>query len=48
MLINRRYEDLDNGERSEYMIVEVIIYNKALSLVEVQRVEGYLASKYGI
>jgi hypothetical protein len=48
LLINRRYEDLDNGERSEFMIAEVIIYNKALSLVEVQLVEKYLASKYGI
>ena len=48
LMINRRFEDLDNGERSEFMIAEIIIYSKALSLVEVQRVEGYLASKYGI
>lgn len=48
LMINRRTNDLDNGERSDFMIAEIIIYNKALSLAEVQLVERYLASKYGI
>lgn len=36
------------GEKSEFQIAEIVIYNRALNLAEVQNVEVYLAEKYHI
>ena len=48
LLINKRSDGSDNGEKSDYMITEVIIYGRSLSAAEVGRVEKYLSAKYGI
>jgi hypothetical protein len=40
--------DINNNEPSDFHLAEVILYNRALSLSEIQQVEGYLANKYGI
>jgi hypothetical protein len=48
LLINKRSDGSDNGEKSDYMITEVLIYNRALSAAEVAIVEKYLSWKYGI
>jgi len=40
--------DINNNEASDFHLAEVILYNRALTLSEIQGVEAYLADKYGI
>jgi hypothetical protein len=40
--------DINNQEASDFHLAEVILYNRALTLSEIQGVEGYLSNKYGI
>jgi hypothetical protein len=40
--------DINNQEASDFHLAEVILYNRALTLSEIQAVEGYLSTKYGI
>lgn len=40
--------DLNSSEPSDFHIAEVILYNRALTLSEIQGVEAYLSDKYGI
>ena len=40
--------DLNSSEASDFHIAEVILYDRALTLSEIQGVESYLADKYGI
>lgn len=38
----------NNGETTEGIICEVIIFNRILTITELEQVEGYLATKWGI
>jgi uncharacterized repeat protein (TIGR02543 family) len=40
--------NVNGSEPSDFQIVEVIVYDRQLSLEEIQRVEDYLASTYGL
>jgi hypothetical protein len=40
--------DINNTESSDFHLAEVILYNRALTLSEIQGVEAYLSNKYGI
>jgi hypothetical protein len=39
---------VNNGENSDFQIAEVIIFNRKLNLTEIEAVERFLASKYGL
>ncbi len=40
--------DINSSEPSDFQIAEVILYNRSLTISEIQQIEAYLSNKYGI
>ena len=39
---------INNGENSDFQVAEILIFDRALTLTEIEQVERFLAAKYGL